>query len=303
MTRIPPWRRQLRAMVRRTWRIAGQIYRQADHDDLLGMASELAFQFFLALFPFMIFLASLGAFLATLLPVQDPTAAILASLGGALPRDASQLVSEELDRVIGERSAGLLSFGILGAVFFASGGVRALSSAMNRAYSVRETRPLWRQFAVALGLTLLAGGAILLAFTLFVVGELAGTALAAGVGLAGPFAEVVAWVRLPATIALLLLAVAALYRVAPNVQVPWRRSLPGAALFVFCWLAMTWVFGAYVANFGSYARTYGTLAGVVVLLMWFYLTSVLLLIGASLTEVLDRASVRSERAAPAVRAA
>lgn len=296
MSRLAPWRLHLRAAGRAAGRVVRQIYRQADRDDLLGMASELAFQLFLALFPFMIFLASLGAFLAALLPVEDPTAAILASLGSALPPDAARLVRSELDQVIGERSAGLLSFGILAAVFFASGAVRALTSAMNRAFSVSETRPLWRQFAVAMGLTLLAGAAILLAFTVFVAGQLAGTALAERAGAAQAFAVAAEWVRLPVAIALLLLAVAALYRVAPNVRVPWRGVLPGAVLFVFTWLAMTYLFGGYVARFGSYARTYGALAGVVVLLMWFYLSSVLLLVGASLTSVLTHA-VRSRQAA------
>ncbi|MDP8905114.1 MAG: YihY/virulence factor BrkB family protein [Chloroflexota bacterium] len=265
---------------------ARQVYRQSMRDDVLGLAAELAYRFFLALFPFTIFMTALGGFLAQQLQVQNPADQVVQLLGDLLPPEAAALVQAELERVIANQNAGLLSLGALLALFFATGGTKAIMKALNRAYGVEEGRAIWRRYVVAIALTLVAGGGILLAFVLFVPVRLIARHLAAAVGM-GDFTGVIVDV-LAALGALLLLVVAAsiVYRIAPNIRLPLRAVLPGAVLFALLWLAVTFGFGFYVSNFGNYANTYGALAGVAITLIWFYVSGLILLVSAEVNEVI-----------------
>jgi membrane protein len=155
---------------------------------------------------------------------------------------------------------------------------------MNRIYDVQETRPLLKKYALAVGLTALAGMSIVGALVLMFAGQFAGEELAdeVGIGTAGLFTLL----RLPVAAALLLLGTAFVYWIAPNLKLPFRWISPGTVLFVAGWLLMSSLFGLYVANFGSYDSTYGALGGIVVLLAWLYFTSLLLLAGAELNATL-----------------
>jgi membrane protein len=265
-----------------------QLVQQVIEDDVSGLAAELAYRFFLALFPFFIFLAALGGFVAFLFDVPNPTQQIVQLLGETLPPTAAELVRGQLEAMVGTRHPGLLSIGILGAIWVATGGTNALIKAMNRAYDVGETRPFWKKYLLAIGLTLLAGSVLIGAFVLFVVGEIYGRQLAAAMGLTGAFETALGLGRWVAIAALLLLAAVVLYRAAPNMDLELKWITPGAIVFVVGWLVATYLFALYVANFGSYNATYGTLAGVAVLLVWFYLIAFILLVGAELNAILDR---------------
>jgi membrane protein len=240
----------------------------------------------LALFPFAIFVAGVGAFTARELAIENPAQAITDRLAGTLPPEAASLIRDELQRVIDRQDTGLISFGVLAAVFFATGGTNALIKAMNRAFEVEETRPLWRRYLVAIGMTLLGGGSLIGAFILFVSGSIIVGDVARQLGLEGTFWRLLPILRWPIVIGLLFAAVVVLYRVGPNLRLPLRWIMPGAALFVLAWLAATWAFGWYVAGFASYGSTYGALAGVAILLVWFYLTSFILLIGVEINDVI-----------------
>ena len=140
---------------------------------------------------------------------------------------------------------------------------------------------------MAIGLTVLAGASVILAFILFVTGQLFGREIASAVGLEGTFDLALSVARWPAAFVLLFLAVLVLYRLAPNLALPWRRVAAGALLFSVGWLVVTWGFALYVSTLASYGATFGALAGVAVLLIWFYLTALVLLVGAELNAVLD----------------
>lgn len=288
--------------LRRPYRIGRRVVRHVIQDDTLGTSAELAYRFFLAIFPFAIFVTALGGFIASRLAVENPAQQAVDSLAGILPQQASSLVQGELQRVIDQQNAGLLSFAAVGALFFATGGTNALVKAMNRAYKVDETRPFWRRYLMALGMTLLAGTGLIAAFVLFVGGQFIGTDLAEQVGLGAELWTAITILRWPLSVALLILAVLVLYRLAPNVKVPLRWILPGAVLFAVGWLVATWLFGFYVSTFASYGSTYGALAGVAILLIWFYMTAFILLLGGafneSLLHVMDRRELEERREVP-----
>jgi membrane protein len=158
---------------------------------------------------------------------------------------------------------------------------------MNRAYDVEETRPFWKRYLLAIGLTLLAGSVLVGAFLLLVAGQIFGRQVAAGLGLTGLFEIAVRYGRWPTIVLLLSIAAVILYWRAPNLHLKLPWIAPGAVLFVVGWMAATYLFTMYVATFGTYSATYGTLAGVAVLLIWFYLIAWILLVGAELNAIID----------------
>jgi membrane protein len=266
--------------------IGKRLFKKVGEDDVSGAAAELAYRFFLAVFPFFIFLAALGGFAASALDVQNPTDEVMDALGDTLPEDAAGVLRTQLEGVLEERNSGLLSIGILGAVWAASSGIGALMKKTNVIFGVDETRPIWMKYAIAVGLTLAGAGLLLVAFSVFFAGQIYGPQIAGEVGLSGTTATLVNLARLPVAVLIILMAVAFLFWRAPNTNLPIKWLTPGAVFFALAWLVATLLFGFYVSNFSSYNATYGALGGVVVLLIWFYLTAFLLLLSAELNVVL-----------------
>jgi membrane protein len=272
-------------------------------DDVSGAAAEMAYRFFLALFPFFIFLAALGGYVASLSGLQDPTGEIMDTIGDSLPEDSAAVLRAQVEGVIQQRNPGLMSVGILGAIWAASSGVGALMKNMNRIHGVNEDRSTPVRIAIAVGLTIMGAGVLVLAFVILFAGQLYGPEIAAEVGLKDTAASLLGWARWPVALALILFAVAFLYWLTPNAELHIKWITPGAVFFGLTWSVATFGFGIYVANFSSYNQTYGTLGGVVILLIWFYLTSFLLLLGAEINGLLaERLSEAAARNATPARA-
>ncbi len=263
--------------------IAARFAKDAREDDVPGLAAEIAYRFLFALFPFGLFLAALGAFVAGWLGVENPAELVVGALGDNLPPDIARGIQPELEQVIGSARPDLLTAGALGALWAASGGTNALIKAMNRAYAVEETRPVLHRLALVVGLTILAGAGIIVSFVTIVGGAMLSEQLAERLGLTGPSWTAVWLLRWPATYVLLVAAVAILFRLAPNIRPSWRWAVGGAAVFATGWLLATWAFAFYVGTFANYGATYGALGGVIVVMFWFYLTGLLLVAAAGLT--------------------
>jgi membrane protein len=168
---------------------------------------------------------------------------------------------------------------------------------LNRIHEVEESRPLWKRYAIAVGLTLTAGTFLIGSMVLAVIGQSWGLEIASELGIEGAAATAFTWARWPVIIVLLLLAVAFVLWATPNADLPFRWISPGAVAFVVVWVPATALFSFYVANFGSYNATYGALGGTVVLLVWLYLTSFVLLLAAEINDILIE-----EKAPPPVKA-
>jgi len=266
-------------------RIARRFATEFGEDDVAGLSAELAYRFLFAVFPFGIFVAALTAFVAQAAGMRDPTGQIIAALGDNLPPQVADQVRPQLEAVIGETRPGLLSLGAVGALWAATGGTLSLIKAMNRAYEVDEERPLVRRYVVAIGLTVLASAGILVAFVTIVGASVLTEEAARQLGLGGPAFGLLTLLRWPAVFVLLGTATGVLYRLAPNIRTPWRACFAGGALFALGWLIATAGFAFYVSNFGNYGNTYGALGGVIVLMLWFYLTAIILVGAAELVAV------------------
>lgn len=262
------------------------LIREVGEDDLSGRAAEMAYKFFLAFMPFLIFLVAAGAFVAEIAGIDDPSGQLMNQIGPSLPDDAASVLRTQLESLTSSRSAGLLSFGIIGSIWAASSGVGTVMKALNRILEVEEERPLPLRYAVAVGLTVFAGAFILASVVVVIAGQTYGSEIAASLGLTGFASSAVLVLRFALVTLLLLSAVSFVYWAAPAIELPFKFITPGAVFFVLLWLVFTTLFGVYVANFGSYNATYGALGGVVILLVWLYFSSFLFLLGAQINAVL-----------------
>ena len=251
-------------------------------DEMPTYAAALAFQALFSLFPFLLFLMALISFF-DLQPFFDwlrDQAALL------LPAQAM----EQVDKVIVQfqtQKAGLFSFSILVALWTASAGVRSMMVAMNRAYDVPEGRPLWKLYPLSTLYTLGIAAMLLSASALMVVGPSLMGRLAGLIGFEAYLVVLWTWLRWPVAILLLVVAVAVIYYVTPDVQQEFRFITPGSLLAVLVWIAASLGFGMYVQNFADYNATYGSVGAIIVMLLYFYLSAAVLLFGAELNAVIE----------------
>jgi membrane protein len=263
------------------------LYGFREHD-VLGLSAEMAYRFLFALFPFAIFLVALSGFAASWLGIADPAEQIVSNLGSSIPAPIAEALRPQLERITGSKNGGLLSFGAVFALWAATGGTNTLIKAMHRAYDVEDGRPFVVRYAVAVGLTLLGAIGILASFVVIVGGVVVTQQAASMVGVGGAAWDAIRILRWPAVLVVLVAAVAIVYRFAPDIIVPWRWILVGAMVFTVGWLLATAGLGVYVGDFSDYGATYGSLGGVIVLLLWLYVTALLLILGAQLTAATAR---------------
>jgi len=252
----------------------------------LQMAAALAYYFVLSLFPALIFLSAVVAYL----PVPDLFNQALALLATFLPADAMGLVQRVLADVISPNKGTFLSLGILGTLWAASGGFAAMIEALNIAYDVKDDRPFWKTRPLAVGLAFLTGALLLMALSVMVVGPRFGEWLAGRVHLSELFVLLWPFIHWTIAIGFTILAVEALYFLAPNVKQRLRATLPGAVVAVGCWIALSYLLGIYFRHFGNFNKTYGTLGAAVALMIWFYWTGFAMLVGAELNAELANIS-------------
>jgi len=256
--------------------------------DVSGLAAEIAYRFLFAVFPFGLFVAALSGVAAGVLRIDNPSGKIIAGLGDNLPPSIAEALQPELERLFTSASNTVLWFGAIAALWAATGGTNALVKGIHRAYGVPEQRPFLLRYAVAVGLTLVATVGVIASFVTIVGGTMITQEVAEQFGLEAQAFTLLQLLRWPAVFAALTLAVAVLYRYAPSIVIPWRWILLGAASFTLGWLVATVALGWYAGNVADYGATYGSLGAVIVLMLWFYITSALLLVGAELTAALAR---------------
>lgn len=254
-------------------------------DNCLGLAAQLAFYFFLALFPALLFLVSLIGYL----PVENALASLLEALGAVAPGEALKLLERQIEELSNARQGGLLTLGILGAIWSSSAAMVAIIDAMNHAYDVPEWRPWLKRRVLAIVLTIALALFIIVSLALVLLGPaLAGWA-ADRFGF-GPAVEL-AWrlARWPVIVALVVFGVDLVYYFAPNRKARWAWITPGSLLATVLWIASSFGFRLYVTNFTDYNATYGAIGAVIIILLWFYVSAFAILVGAEMNGVIEQA--------------
>ncbi len=266
-------------------RLARRVAAGVSGNNLTGYSAQLAYYFFLSLFPLLMFLAALLAYL----PVRHRARTVLGVLGKVLPNQALTLVKGDFEGLMHQHHNGLLSLSVAFALYSASNAITAISAGLNQAYGVREERPYWRVLLMALLLVPALALVFLVAFAIFFFGPIIANAVAGhlGIHLLPIVLDIIRW---PILLLAVILAAALLYYFTPNVRQEWRWLTPGSVFAVFGWIASSLLFAYYVNNFGSYNKTYGSIGAVIVLLTWMYLGGLVLLVGGQINSVIKHAA-------------
>jgi membrane protein len=272
------------------WRgLAKRVWKEIQTDQIFGRAAELSYYFLLALFPFLIFLTSVIGFI--LGSGTGTRQTLFEYLARVMPPSAYQLISTTMIEVSASSSGGKISFGILAALWAASNGMTAITTSLNTAYDVEETRPWWKQRLVAIGLTMALSVLIISALILVVAGGWIADWLAAHFGFGSTFPVVWKILQWPFVLFCMIVAFALIYYFAPDLHdQKWTWLTPGSAIGVALWLLVSIGFRMYLNFFDSYSATYGSLGAVIILMLWLFLTGAAVLIGGEINSEIEHAA-------------
>jgi membrane protein len=258
------------------------IYNDVYDEHLFVFAAGLSYYFVLSLFPLLVSMASLLAYV----PIPHLFEGLLGLMARLVPGDGMSLVRNIVSDVVNHKHPHFLTLGLVFTIWTASSGFAAIIDGLNVVYRVRETRPVWKTRPIALGLTLLAGSLLLVAVGLMVEGTYF------GIWAMGRFdlnpAIFATWRYLRGGIAtgFAVLAVELLYHFGPDVSHRFRYSLAGAIVAVMTWIGLSYLLGLYFRHFDSLDKTYGPLGAAIGLYVWFYLSGFAILVGGEINFLL-----------------
>lgn len=268
-----------------------QAYKEFNADDMSTHAAALTYRILLAIFPFLIFILTLlGA-----LGLQEFFDRMLDEARRAFSADLYSQFETILTQVQSGANGGLLSFGLVIALWSAAGGVRSVMHALNIAYDVEEERSFVKKYLVSFGFTLGLAVILIAALVLMFLGPQSMEWLADQIGLGSVVVTLWTWLRIPIAILLMVVAVALIYYFFPNVDQKFKVVSPGSAIAVIGWILATVGFSFYLSNFANYNATYGSLAGIIILLFYFYISSSVLLLGAEVNAVIFKAHPETDK--------
>ncbi len=259
-----------------------KLWAEIGEDEVFTWGSALAYAWIFAIFPFMIFLLTLAPYLpgTAKQKVMDQVSQVASSSMGGQGGD---VLVKSVNEVMSHHQGGLLSFGLILALWGASGGMSMTMSALDKAYYVTCARPFVKQRLIAIGLTIAAAVLILVVVLLLPIG----TAILAHLNLGTLGTILINITRYVVAIGLLLLIVGMIYYFGPCIKKKWQAVTPGAVFTVVVWLVLGFLFAFYVTHFGNFNATYGALGGAIIMLLFFYINAVVLVLGAEINSIID----------------
>ena len=266
-------------------------------DGISSLAAQTAYYFFFSLFPLLLFLTPMLGLVGNGRELMEAT---LSRLSATMPGDTISLIRRTLEEILtSSGGAGVMSVGALLAGWSGSNIFASLGRALNVAYDVEETRPLWRLVLIRLGCLFAAGSVLFVSTFVFLDGERLAQWAADSLHGGAAIAAALTAAEMIVAAALLVGMVALIYKILPNLRQRWLHVLLCAGIATVLWILATLVFRVYVQHFGSYNKTYGAIGGVILLLTWMYYTMFVLLIGGELASEIHHGSgaVHPERGA------
>jgi membrane protein len=262
-------------------------FKEVSEDHVSAFAGNLTYKALFAIFPFFTFLLSLlGLFNATSL-VTD----MLNRASGALPESARIFIENQIIPITRSQAESTFTFAaiisILLALWGVSGAFRSVMEAMNVMYEVEEDRPFWKKYGISIFISLAVVVLMLTAFGIVIFGSSFGGGLAQAVGLGSVFQTVWSIVQWPIVACIVLFTFAVIYYFGPAAEQRFRWISPGAVLAFVFWLLFSLAFSYYASNFGDYGATYGSLAGVILLMLYIYYSALIMLVGAEMNQVIE----------------
>jgi membrane protein len=262
-------------------------YKEMNEDHVMAFAGNLTYKGLFAIFPFFTFLLSLlGLFQAT-----ELVNIMVDKLSGVVPQSATDFIEGQLLSITRSQADSAFTFGaivsILLALWGVSGAFRSVMEAMNVMYGVEEDRPFWKVYGLSIFMSLAVIVLLVGALVLVVFGEPIGVTVADLVGLGSVFATIWSIVQWPVVACVVLFAFALIYYFAPAAKQRFRWISPGSLLAFVFWLIFSLLFSLYTSIAGSYNETYGSLAGVIILMLYVYYSALIMLVGAEINQVIE----------------
>ena len=256
-----------------------KLYKAVQKDEVSSLGAQLSYYFILSVFPFLIFLVTLLDY--TPLTQQDT----INELSILLPESAFVIVREILMEVAAANNFTLLSLGILGTIWTASRGSAALIKAINRAYGITESRSFFTLNAIGILSTFALALVIIFSLSLLIFGRYLALLAFQRIGMEEFFYALLPFLRFSISLLIIFCMFSFLYLYAPDCRLHFCDIYPGAIFATLSWLAASQLFAYYVNNFGNFSRTYGSLGGIIVFLVWLYISSSIVLLGAEINAV------------------
>jgi membrane protein len=261
--------RNITELVRHLWR-------RLTENDYTAVAAQLAYFLLLSLFPFLIFIVTLLPYL----PVTQGD--LLGLVRDFAPRGTIELIETNLAEISEKKSGALLSLGIIGTIWSASNGMNAIVKVINHSYDVKEERSFFNKRVMAVLFTFAIIIVIIVALILPVFGKHIGIYLFSQFQLSSQFLTIWSALRWLVSSLIIFIVFVALYWLAPSKRFACRSAIPGAAFATIGWILISWAFSFYVNNFGNYSATYGSIGAIIVLMIWLYISGIIIVIGGDI---------------------
>lgn len=251
-------------------------------DNVPLLAAAQAYYYLLSLFPMLILILSIIPYFNL-----DPDV-IVNLIYDFIPNNIAEMIEDQIIDLVTEQRTGLLTFGVLGTIWSASNGMNTFIKAQNEAFNVTVLRPFWKARLISVGMTFGLIVALIVALLLPVLGEPIISFISSFGILTEELEELINLLRWVVSISVLGLIFAVLYALAPNIKIPFRYTLPGAIFATLAWQLTSYGFSVYISNFADLSQTYGSLGGIIVLMIWLFLIGIILVVGAEINAIIYR---------------
>lgn len=249
-------------------------------DDVPSLSAQLTYYLILAFFPFLIFLISLIGY------AHLSADELLTDFIRVLPSETGDTIWSILSEVTTNQNGALLSIGMLATIWAASSGVNAIIKGLNKAYDEEENRPFWKVRGLSVVATLVLAIVIMVSMIMLVFGRAIGQHLFEWLNYPSSFPMIWSVLKMAFPIVVLFGIFLLLYRIIPNRKLSWSEVVPGSLFTTIGWITSSLLFSLYIDQFGNYSKTYGSLGGIIVLLIWLYWSSIILLLGGEINATL-----------------
>jgi membrane protein len=268
------------------WQLVKRTAREVIVDDAPALAAQQAYYFFFALFPALLALISIASFF----PIENLVDEVVAMLSQFAPGHVIEIVRDQLTKISQSRTGGVLTIAFLFTLWSSSNALLSMITTLNAAYDITEGRPWWKTRLIAIALTVGMALFILVSMAFIIVGPTVAERLASSWGLGAAFEwswKILQW---PLVFLLVATAIGLVYYYAPDAEQDWVWITPGSILATLLWLVVSLGLKKYLEVAGDYNETYGAIGGVMVLMLWFYLSGLAILTGAELNAEIEHSS-------------
>ncbi|WP_424765636.1 YihY/virulence factor BrkB family protein [Paenibacillus sp. sgz302251] len=265
------------------------LYCRFRDDDVPALGAQVTYYLILSFFPFLIFMVSLFSY------VQLSGDGVIAEFIRLLPAETGDTINGIMLEVVDNSSGALLSIGMVATLWSASNGINAIIKGINKAYDVEENRPFWKVRSISFAATLVLAVVIMLVMLLLIFGKVIGGYIFKWMNYPAGFESIWSFLKYAIPIVAMIGVFSLLFWIVPNRKLRFKEVVPGALFTTFGWIVTSLMFQFYINNFGNYSKTYGSIGSIIVLLIWLYISSNIIIVGGEINATLAAGKMKTPR--------